>query len=99
MTKFADQSLDVRAMLNASCSDIEEQLAIARSFEDRIRIAERFLLRRIPHYPGPDPVAVAVQQISASKGAVRIDQQLAGHSPAVFVARVKSQPAATTTLS
>jgi len=158
---------DVRAVLNPSCSDIEEQLAIARSFEDRIRIAERFLLRRIPHYPGPDRVAVAVQQISASKGAVRIDdlvatsgwtvrhferrfleqigvapklyarivrlnqalgiklaspettwtqiahdlcyydqmhmihefQQLAGDSPAVFVARVKSQPAATTTPS
>src|SRR5215469_5956760 len=77
MTKFADQSLDVRAVLNPSCSYIEEQLAIARSFEDRIRIAERFLLRRIPHYPGPDPVAVAVQQISASKGAVRIDDLVA----------------------
>lgn len=77
MKDLTDRSLEVGAVLNSTCSDIEQQLALAPRFEDRIKIAERFLLERIPDCSAPDPVAVAVQRIIASKGASRIDDLVA----------------------
>lgn len=77
MNDLVDRSFEVRAVLNSPCADVEEQLAVVHRFEDRIKIAERFLLKRIRDYPGPDPVAVAARQISLSRGACRIDDLVA----------------------
>ena len=79
MTDLADRSLEARAVLDYSCSAIEEQLAVAGGFEDRIKIAEQFLLlKKIPSYSAPDPVAAAVRRILVSRGSSRIEDLVAG---------------------
>jgi AraC-like DNA-binding protein len=78
MTDLADRSLEARAVLDCSCTRLEEQLADARGFEDRIKIAEQFLLKKIPNYPVSDPVATAVRRITVSRGSSRIDDLVAG---------------------
>ncbi len=78
MTDLADRSLEARAVLQHSCTRLEEQLADARRFEDRIKIAEQFLMKKIPSYRVPDPVAAAVGRITASRGSSRIDDLVGG---------------------
>lgn len=73
MGYLTNRSLEARTILNASSLDLEEQLGAAHSFEDRIKIAERFLLKRMPAHPVRDFVAVAVQQILVSRGGCRIE--------------------------
>ena len=78
MTDLADRSLEARAVLDCSCTRLKEQLADARRFVDRIKIAEQFLLKKIPNHPISDPVVTAVRTITAGRGSSRIDDLVAG---------------------
>jgi hypothetical protein len=66
------------AVLDDSCSRLEEQLADACGFEDRITIAEQCLLKNIPRCPVLDPVTTGVRRITVSRGCSRMDDLVAG---------------------
>ena len=46
MAELTNRDFDARAVLGASISDLEQQLADCRSFEERARDADRYLLQR-----------------------------------------------------
>lgn len=52
MGELADRAYDARALIGPAVSQLEEALAEVAGFQDRVRIATRFLLRSV----GPAPV-------------------------------------------
>jgi len=72
MGAFADAEHDARSVLGRSIPALEEQLAVAPSFEARCRVADAFLMARVAAARAPDPVAAAANHMFAANGALRV---------------------------
>ncbi len=85
MTELRDATYDAHAVLGAGLAVLEQQLANAPSFEERVRITEVYFagLRNVRRL---EPVGIAANALFAANGLVRIDQMAArsGLSPRQF---------------
>jgi len=77
MPELTDRDYEAEPVLGAWASQFEQRLGECRSLEERVRIADEFLLQRALCAPGVDGTSAAARQILLSGGNVRISS-LAG---------------------
>jgi len=72
MHELTDQNLDAHAVLGAQISRLEQRLGECRTFEQRVQVANEFLLRRALEERGVDGIPAVAKQILLSGGDSRI---------------------------
>ena len=71
MDELADQAYDARSIVGPELSEVEQKLAEASSFEERVRFANDFLLRRLTVRPDA-VIAPTANRILLRRGALRV---------------------------
>jgi AraC-like DNA-binding protein len=77
MHEIADRAYDARSVIGPVVSEIEQKLAHALSFQERIRVATEFLLGHLKERATPDAVATVANQFLMKRGALRVDSAAA----------------------
>jgi AraC-like DNA-binding protein len=77
MAELADRAYDARSVIGPVVSEIEQKLADASSFPERIRVASDFLLRHLGERASPDAVAAVANRFLLERGALRVDEAAA----------------------
>jgi AraC-like DNA-binding protein len=72
MTELTDAAYDAQAVIGPEVSTLEHELGDALSFDERIRIVEKRLIRLVGCRGRPDAVAVAANSLFASNGIQRV---------------------------
>jgi AraC-like DNA-binding protein len=72
MHEITNSDHEASAVLGPSISELEQRLGASRSFEERIRITDDYLLRRCLTSPRSDSVWRAAQKILRCKGHIHI---------------------------
>jgi AraC-like DNA-binding protein len=73
MAEFADHAHDARSALGPMVAEIEEQIAGARGFPERVSAANAFLARRLEHASPNDAIASIANRLFSEHGALRVD--------------------------
>ena len=68
MTELKDATYDGHAVIGDGLAMLEQQLASAARFEERIRVAERYLVGRLRNLPSLDLVGIAANALFANNG-------------------------------
>lgn len=74
MREITNRLYDATLVLGAGMRVLWNQLGTASSFEDRVTIAEEFLMRRLSYAVAQDQIAVAATYLFNRHGAVRIPE-------------------------
>ena len=77
MADLADRAYDAQSVIGPVVSEIEERLADASSFQERVRVATNFLLRHAGDRGSPDAVTATANRLLLEHGALRIDDAAA----------------------
>jgi AraC-like DNA-binding protein len=77
MADLADRAYDAQSVIGPIVSEIEQGLASASSFQERIRVATDFLLRPIRDQASPDAVSAVANRFLLERGALRVDDAAA----------------------
>ncbi len=77
MIELADRANDARSVIGLAVSNLEQRLAEAGSFPERVQVATRFLLTQAARSKKPDPVAAIAKWLLRQHGAPRIEQAAA----------------------
>jgi AraC-like DNA-binding protein len=72
MHELADRDYEAHSVLGAFVSQLEQRLGECRSFRERARVADQFLLRRALDVRGCDGISAAASQILLGGGGARI---------------------------
>jgi len=72
MHELADRDYEAHSVLGAFVAQLEQHLGECRSFGERVRLTNQFLLRRCLGLPGSDGISVAANHILLGGGDVRI---------------------------
>ncbi len=93
MPEFTDHAYEARSVLGTRISEIEERLADAAGFAQRIDVATAFLLKRAIKVHAPDAVAKIANRILLERGALHIPEAAAstGLSIRQFERRFREQ--------
>ncbi len=75
---LADRAYDAQSIIGPIVSELEERLAEASSFQERVRIATDFLLRHLGDRGVPDAVTATANRLLLKHGALRVDDAAAG---------------------
>ena len=100
MDELADQAYDARSIVGPELSEVEQKLAEASSFEERVRFANDFLLRRLTVRPDA-VIAPTANRILLRRGALRVGNAAAEAGIGVrqferrFASRSASRPNST----
>jgi AraC-like DNA-binding protein len=74
---LSDRAYDAQSILGPVVSEVEERLADASTFQERIQVATDFLLRRLDDQNGPDAVSTIANRLLLERGALRVDRAAA----------------------
>ncbi len=77
MADLADWADDAQSVIGPIVSEIEQRLASASSFQERIRVATDFLLRHLREQASPDAVSAVANRFLLEHGALRVDDAAA----------------------
>jgi AraC-like DNA-binding protein len=72
MAEFVDRAYDARSVIGPCVSDIEQKLGDATSFEERVRIANDFLIQRRREPDLVDVVGAVAGRLFRERGALRV---------------------------
>lgn len=72
MAELADRACEARDVLGPIASEIEQRLADAASFGERVDIATEYLLQHVTGGVAPDAVAIAANRVLSDCGTLRI---------------------------
>lgn len=72
MTTLTDAAFDAHAVVGPWVSALERELGDTAGFAERIRVAEKHLIRLIEPRDGPDPVALTANALFACHGALGV---------------------------
>jgi AraC-like DNA-binding protein len=78
MSELADRCYEARAVIGPLASAMEQRLADAPTFQTRVDIATRALLRRAHALATPNAVARAANRVLLHRGTLRIPETAAG---------------------
>lgn len=77
MTELTDRAYDAQSVIGPVVSEIEQKLAEASNFQERIGLASEFLLQRLRACAWPDAVTAVVNRFLLERGALRVDDAAA----------------------
>jgi AraC-like DNA-binding protein len=77
MVDLADRAYDAQSVIGPIVSEIEQKLAGASSFQERVRVATDFLLQHLGERTSPDAVAAVANRFLLKAGALRVDDAAA----------------------
>jgi AraC-like DNA-binding protein len=77
MADLADRAYDAQSVIGPIVLEIEQRLAGASSFQERVRIAMDFLLRHLRERSSADAVSVIANRFLLERGALRVDDAAA----------------------
>jgi AraC-like DNA-binding protein len=77
MNDLADQAYEAQSIMGPIVLAIEQRLADASSFQERIRVATDFLLRHLGERASLDAVAAVANRFLLERGALRVDDAAA----------------------
>jgi AraC-like DNA-binding protein len=77
MADLADHAYDAQSVIGPVVSEIEQRLADASSFRERVSVATDFLLRHLSERPSSDAVPAIANRFLQERGAVRVDDAAA----------------------
>jgi hypothetical protein len=82
MHELTNTDHEARAVLGAWIDELEQCLGDSRSFEERVRIADAFLIRRCSMLSSPDGITTAALLILRRRGCIQVPAlaQIAGFS-------------------
>ena len=72
MHELTNTDQDTRAVFGAWVRELEQRLGESRSFEDRVRIANTFFLRRCSALPSPDGITASAMSVLHRRGSVQV---------------------------
>lgn len=89
MHELTDTHHEARAVLGAGIDELAERLGNGRSFEERVRIANAFFIRRCSTLPSPDRITTAAMSVLGRRGRIQVHvlAQQACMSPRQFERR------------
>ena len=89
MHELTNTDHDARAVLGHWVDELEQDLSESRSFEERVRIANRFFLRRCSIPPSPDGITATALSVLYRRGSIHVPvlAQRAGMSTRQFERR------------
>jgi AraC-like DNA-binding protein len=89
MHELTNTDYDARAVLGTWVDELEQDLSESRSFEERVRIANTFFLRRCATLPSPDGITATAMSILYRRGSIQVPAlaQRAGMSTRQFERR------------
>jgi AraC-like DNA-binding protein len=77
MSGLADRAYDAQSVIGSIASEVEERLAEASSFRERVRIATDFLLQRLEERGASDAVTATANGLLLKHGELRVDDAAA----------------------
>jgi AraC-like DNA-binding protein len=77
MSDLADRAYDAQSVIGAVVYEIEEKLAGASSFKERVRIATGFLMKRLADRVSPDAVSAVANLLLLNRGPLRVSEAAA----------------------
>jgi AraC-like DNA-binding protein len=77
MSDLADRAYDAESIIGPEVYEIAQKLAETSSFQERARIATKFLLRRLEDRTPPDAVSAVANWLLLNRGLLRVDKAAA----------------------
>ena len=74
MQELTDRALDARFVLGAFASRFEQMIADCRTFSERVRLADSYLLRRVLEAHHSDRISAAAAQFLSASGNARVGE-------------------------
>ena len=72
MHELTDTAQEARAVFGAGIDELADRLSVGRSFEERVCIANAYLVRRSSGCPIPDRVTIAAMAILHQRGQIQV---------------------------